>query len=368
MANDKPTQFDVATLAQVSQSTVSAILRQPGRAGSFDPSTRARVIQAARQLNYRPHLAGMSLRSGRTFAIAMAVPAYESITHTIQARIFQGAGERARELGYTLSISTYRHDETQHDDIRLSFRSMLQEARFDGALIYGLFSGESDVREEVLDELHLPHVVLERTSDFSPSINFDHFAGGRMATEHLIRLGRKRIVFLGDNETRTPMHDRCLGYQQALAAAGLEVEPARICAMPNRASYYDMGLGMVHRLLDSRVAFDGVVAAADEFAMLAIQALHARGLRVPEDVAIVGYDDSAAATLASPPLTSVYQDGVAMGRQAMDMLEALIRPAQTSPAAEDFSSDERKDLAADARQQRIIMPELIVRRSCGSPM
>ena len=345
----------MARVAKVSRSTVSAILRSHPDDCPFDEGAKSRVLQAVQQLNYRPHMAAAALRSGRTRDLALVVPNYEAITHTIQARIFEGAGSRAQELGYTLSVCTY----DEKSPIRNSFSELMRESRFDGALLYGLHANQHanqhDDRETVLSDLRVPHIVLEKDSLESASINFNNVAGGRIATEHLLAAGRKRIAFFGYDHS-TPYTNRCEGYRQALEAAGVHVDPALILRRQGKfdgtVHYMEAlarsGRQAVDALIQDGVAFDAVLACTDEVALGAMQQLARHGRRTPADVAVIGFDASPASGLSIPPLASVFHDATTMGRQAIDMLDRMLRNAPKN----------RSEF-----EHRIIEPKLIVRES-----
>lgn len=308
-------------------------------------------MQAVRELNYRPHMAAAALRSGRTRSLALVVPYYNAITHVVQARNFEGAGNRAQELGYTLSVCTY--DESEN--IRNTFNTLLRESRFDGAIIYGDQASQIDAREMALIDLNIPHVVLERNSAQSASVDFDNVVGGRIATEHLLKAGRRRIVFMGFDAAR-PFARRYEGYCAALAEYGLQPDPQRVYPLLRQwtdrkrfINFGESGQAAVEKLLADGVAFDGIVAATDDTAMAAIQHLARCGRRAPDDVAVIGFDDSPTARWFVPSLTSMYLDGVTMGRIAIDLLHDLLQgKAMEQPAC------------------RMITPTLVVRESCGA--
>ena len=159
------------------------------------------------------------------------------------------------------------------------------------------------------------------------TIGCDNVAGGRSAAEHLVAQGRRRIAFLGDATDHYPeFHDRYLGYVAALEAAGLPIDPRlQVPAI----STEEAGTRAAEDLLDRGDPFDAIVAASDLIALAAMRVFVNVGLRVPEDVAIVGFDDIPAASLANPPLTTVVQDAGAAGRRLIDTLLARIRGEPT---------------------------------------
>ena len=148
-------------------------------------------------------------------------------------------------------------------------------------------------------------------SDYS-SVSGDSVAGGRLATEHLLTTGRRRIAFLGGPAWAAEAEERRRGYEQALAAAGLEVDPA-LAVHANWEEPEASAAAAIETLLERDPGIDAVFANSDLFALGAIEALRAHDRRVPEDVAVVGYDDIALAAYANPPLTTIRQDGLLVG-------------------------------------------------------
>ena len=337
----RPSQSDLARACGVSRSAVSAVLLgRPSTAGASE-ATRRRIQTAARRLGYRPHAAAAALRSGCTHALALAVPNLKVTQVNIASQVLRGIGERAHELGYALHICF--HDE--NGDVRASLRRALEESRVDGVFFYAHDRSRQDPRESILREFGLPYVVLENRIARGATIDFDHDSGGRQATAHLLRLGRRRIAFVGREPGIGYADRRQAGYTQALREAGLAPAPELI--RDRDADFASSGSRAVREMIAAGIAFDALFCVGDAAAMTAIQALAEAGRRVPEDVAVVGYDDSPVAALASPPLTSVRQDGVAMGRRAADMLHARVGQPTAS------------------RDTCILPVSLVVRQSCG---
>ena len=178
------------------------------------------------------------------------------------------------------------------------------------------------------------------------SVGCDNVQGGRAVTEHLLSLGRRRIAFIGDASPHCPeFFDRYRGHCEALAAAGVEVVPAlQVEALDSSEK---LGQAGVQSLLERGQKFDAVFAASDLLAIGAMRALADAGLRVPEDVAVVGFDDIPVAAFANPPLTTVQQDTRAAGEVLVQTLLKLIRGEPTEGA--------------------MLPAQVVVRRSCGQP-
>jgi LacI family transcriptional regulator len=190
-------------------------------------------------------------------------------------------------------------------------------------------------------------VVLEKIAPQISSIDFDNVHGATAAAKHLIGLGRRRIGFLGYSERGIPYRRRHEGYRAACLAAGLEVDP-RLTEPLGMDGFAEAGRRGVRHLIESGIDFDALLCVCDETALAAMQTLADYGKRVPAEVAVVGYDDHPLAASATPALTTVRQDGVEMGRRAMEMLHRQIETGDITPS------------------HQLIEPKLIVRRSCGA--
>ncbi len=314
-------------MCSVSRSTVAAVLRNKPSTAAISEATRQKVLAAARQLSYRPHAAAFSLRTRRTHTIAIAVPYLPLLTGTITGRILQGVGQRAQSLGYDLNICSYQ----EGPEARTTFTRLFRESRYDGVLFYGdSATGHDDPREIILSELEVPHVVLEKSARRSVSIAFDNIAGAQQAVAHLASTGHRRIAYVGNSETVSYCRERLQGYRQALAAAGLKFDPQLVFRLhaAEDADYVACGRSAAMANIQRQVDFDAAFCVCDATALGMIQTLLRHGARVPEDVAVVGFDDSMAAALATPSLTTVRQDGVAMGQEAVNLLHTLINGHQ----------------------------------------
>ena len=333
-----PTQHDIARRCRVSRSTVAAVLSKRPSTAVVGDRTRQRVLKTAAALGYRPNAAARSLRSGRTFALALAVPNFSAMRGAISSRIFEGVGQEAMDLGYSVSICHY--DEAHMPS---SLERMLQESRFDGVLLYGDNESDSDPREAILARMGVPFVELEKNRSEYPAVAFDNIGGVRLAVDHLVGHGRRRLAVIATHGGFS--RERLLGFQRALRAHGLDADPRLTVKLP--LGYSDAGRPGVLALLESGAPFDALFCVTDDIAMGAIQTLVEHGRRVPEDVAVVGFDDAPSAWLSNPALTSVQQDGVALGRAAVELLV--------------------RGLAGEAPKSRpqVLPTRLAVRRSCG---
>lgn len=340
-ASGRHSQSDIARACGVSRSAVAAVLGGGPTTTVVGVATRARILAAARRLGYGGNAAARALRSGRTHAVALAIPYPGILRAVIPSQILQGIVERTQQTGYTVHLCTYH----EAGDLRGSLLRTLQESRVDGVFFHAEQRAAADPREAMLRASGVPFVALHKQSSTSSSVDFDHIGGARQAVAHLVRKGRRRIAFVGDQPAVAYAEQRKAGYMQALCDAGIPVDPALILSSSD--DYAESGRRAVMQIVRSGLPCDALFCTSDVAALTAIQELGAHNLRVPGDVAVVGYDDSEPAAWATPALTSVRQDGIEMGRQAVDML--LHRIAQ--PAA--------------GPELRVLPVQLVVRASCG---
>lgn len=327
MSPRRITSFDIAERAGVSQPTVSRALRG---SSSVSEETRKRIEAIARQLNYKVDKNASNLRSQHSNTLALLFfedpsPDDSQINPFFLSML--GSITRACALrGYDLLISFQQLSNDWHTDYEDSRKA-------DGIILLGY--GDYETYRARLEQLvkQGTHFVLWGSSrDGQPGVTVgsDNHQGGLDATRHLIERGRRRIGFIGSASSHYPeFFARYRGYGTALAEAGIEPDPA---LQLDALSTEQDGEVAVQALLDSGAAFDALVCASDLIAIGAMRTLQAVGLSVPEDVAIVGFDNIAAARLSHPPLSSVVQDSRAAGEQLVDTLIAQIMGEPASDA------------------------------------
>lgn len=319
MSTRRPTSFDIAALAGVSQPTVS-------RALSGNPSvsaeTRRRVLEAARELNYTvdKNASGLRTRQSRTIALlffedptpddTLINPFYLSMV---------GAMTRAcAQRRYDLLISFQQLSGDWHVDYEDSHKA-------DGILLLGYgdyVAARPRLEQLVLQGTHFVRWGAARDGQVGVTVGSDNEQGGYLAARHLIDRGLKRIAFLGTIGAGAPeFRERWEGFVRALGEAGIAIdERLRVDAEPTEES----GRAGIRHLTEAGIAFDAVFATSDLTALGAMRELHDAGRRVPDDVAVVGFDDIAAARLSEPPLTTISQDPRQAGEALVETLVARI--------------------------------------------
>lgn len=302
------TILDVAGRARVSPATASRVLS--GSAHAVKTETRRRVLASARALGYLPNMLARSLLKRETSAVGVLVP---DVSNPYYAVILRGIEDAARLTGHAVILgNTDRRRDTQEAYLRT-----LLERRVDGLIVTG---GTFGTRDLALIRAMLPVVVVGRHEVPLSSVRVDNVAAAAAATRHLIELGHRRIACLAGPAASLTAVDRLKGFRRALRGAGLD--PGRDGTVEVEFSPEGGRLGAV-RLCSSAHPPTAVVALSDQLAFGALRGLSELGLRVPDDVSVVGFDDSPIAAFTVPALTSVAIPMHEIGRRAMELLLRL---------------------------------------------
>lgn len=335
---DKTTSFDIAERAGVSQPTVSRALRGDP---TVSEATRKRIEAIALQLNYRIDKNASSLRRGQSRTLALLFfqdpTPDDSLINPFFLSMLGSILRTCALRGYDLLTSFQQLSSNWHVEYEDSRKA-------DGIILLGY--GDFALYQERLERLVAQgtHFVMwgsPRPGQSWTTMGCDNEAGGRAGGDHLIALDRGRIAFLGNASPRYPeFQDRYRGLCTAMAEAGLSADPAlQVDAITTEEAGYEAALDLIGR----GVPFDAIFAGSDLIAIGAMRALEEKGLRVPEDVAIVGFDDIPAAALSHPPLTTIAQDYARAGELLVDALIGQIN--------------------GGSAEQKMLMPRLVVRRS-----
>ena len=303
---------EVAAAAGVSRSTVSRVVNG---STSVSPSALESVQRAIAALNYVPNRAARSLASRQTQAIALVVPEDTSMFFgdPFLAAVVSGIYARLKRSDYVLNLFI------ASDDPGDKTTSYLRSGVVDGAIIVSHHTSDTfiDRIAAAVPVVYGGRPVRQRERDYY--IDVENVKGGRDATAYLIQRGRRRIATITGPLTMPAGIDRLDGYRQALAEAGLEEGP-----IEDGAFTADGGAAAMRRMLESGPAPDAVFVASDLMARGALSVIEGSGLRVPDDIAIIGFDDSPVATSVSPQLTTMRQPSFHQGElMASTLLEIL---------------------------------------------
>lgn len=332
----KPTVREVALRADVSPATVSRVLSSTGRVA---PELRERVHRAVAELGYRTNQVARSLATGRLGVVSLLVP---DLRNPFFAEMARGVEDLLSPAGYALILANT--DDT--DALEQSHIERARELRTAGMIIA---SATDWLRlKHDLNGANCPVVLVNRYHPEAEldGVAVDNYRGGYLAGRHLVELGHRHIAHLGGPPRSPASSERLRGLRAALANAGLDpdgltLEYGTLCM----ESGYEFGL----RLGRTAPAVTAVFAANDLMAMGVLHALHERGLKVPEDLSVIGFDDTPLASLWSVQLSTVRQPRMEMGRQAAQLLLDRMR-GDTSPF-----------------RRIVLLPELIIRGSTGAP-
>lgn len=326
MKTKRPTLRDVAREAGVSYQTVSRVINNNSY---VSPRTRIRVQKAIDALGFRPNRAAQILQTERSHTIEVVMFFYGFNRFLIEM------ARTSHQMGYHFVISAITEAE---------FASTLQGAssRFvDGLILIPLVAVNADYQELMRLTAGVPFIqVGAKLGTDVPAVMYDQAQGGRLATQHLIDLGHRRIAEVSGPLVNYDASDRHEGWMETLKANGLKPGP-----MIEGDFTIDGGYRAMHQLLDIGEKFTAVFIGNDSMAFGAHTALRERGLRVPEDVSMVSFDDIPESAHFSPGLTTVRQDFHLLGRLAVEYVVSMIEDPETPV------------------HQRVLQPRLVTRAS-----
>lgn len=319
-ASSPATIMEVAALAGVSRSTVSRVVNG---GESVSPEALAAVQRAIAELNYVPNRAARSLASRQTLAIGLVVPEDTSrfFGDPFFAAIVTGIHTRLLRSDYVLNLFIASDDPGTDTGRKLT--SYIRGGNIDGAIIVSHHTSDRFVDQIAAS---VPVVYGGRPVEYGPDdyfVDADNIAGARSATAHLIGLGRRRIATITGLITMPASIDRLQGFREAMEAAGLTAAGTADGGFTSGG-----GAAAMQQLLSDGTAPDAVFVASDLMARGALAVLASAGLRVPEDVAVVGFDDSPVATAVTPALTTVRQPSLEQGQAIADVLLQRLSGAQ----------------------------------------
>jgi LacI family transcriptional regulator len=334
----------VAALAGVGVGTVSRVLND---STAVSGSTRMRVLEAIEALDYEPSAAARALSTGRTSTIGVLAPFF---TEPSVVERLRGVTRRLASSGYQVTLFDVERPE-QGD---AALRSLSVKGRVDGLLVVSLPPTATQL--ERLEAAGVPVVLVDRRLEGATAVFTDDEAGGRLATEHLLRLGHERVAFVGDTENGpfgfTSSEARRRGYEAALRDAGVAVHPEYLRRGPHRRDAARVAAG---ELLGLAVPPTAIFAASDHQALGVLEAATMAGVDVPERLSVIGFDDVELARYCG--LTTVAQPLEASGARGADLLlEALaggeprsqelrlelqVRSTTTSPAGSTHAAESR---------------------------
>lgn len=330
-----PTIHDVAQRADVSIATVSRVLNGNARVSE---ESRRRVWEAAAELDYWPNSAARSLTMRRTHVFGVLLP---DLYGEFFSEIIRGIDHAARRQRFQVLLSS-SHADT--GTVLAAARAM--RGRIDGLIMMAPDVESTEAVETI--RRRFPMVLLNPRAPMPPcdSVSIANFEGARAATRHLVSLGHRVIAMLRGPGGNVDAEERLRGYRDGLREAGLEMSAAR--ELPGDFTE-SCGFQRAAALLNLEPRPTAIVCANDSMAIGLISALASRGLDVPRDLAVVGFDDVAISRFVTPALTTVRVDAQGLGRQAVELMLSREEPSLKVPP-----------------KHEVLPAPLVVRRSCGS--
>ncbi len=327
----------VAKRAEVSIATVSRYLNKK----RVSPPAEQRILAAIKELSYSPNRVARSLRARRTMTLGMIIP---DITNPFFPAVVKGVEETARAAGFALTLFNAGEDEEREWECL----QVLQALRCDGAVLIMAPEGPNHARRrEQLQQVKLPTVYVDRAPDFEADIvAADNLHSAQEAVRYLLGLGHTRIGAVTANLAVAVHRDRVEGYRRALREAGLAPSPAyEVRATPTVAD----GYAVTARLLELADRPSAIFVTSNRLTIGAMAAVEAHGLRCPQDVSVIGYDNYEWQDVYHPRMTTVAQPTYLMGTRATELLIGRLTGAVVGPP-----------------QRLLLQSQLVIRESTGA--
>jgi len=354
----KRTIGDIARLAGVSKTTVSRVLNHKP---DVDIATRERVLRIIEEQGFVPSIAASGLASGRRSLIGMLVP---SFTWPQIPALMSGVAEVVEETPYELVL--YSIKETNLKEIRSEVINRVLATQLTAGLL-AVYPGEASEDLTRLYKQGFPVVIIDdQREQTTPWVGTDNATGAYIAVRHLITLGHRRIAHIQGPHEYLVSHDRYSGYLQALLEAGITPDPELVLEgdfMP------PSGRACASKLFELPVEKrpTAIFAAADQMAYGVLAAAEEYGLVIPQDVALVGFDDDAPSAHVRPPLTTIRQPNFEMGQKGIELLLSMLDTSSNAADSRWTSAASDRKRRIDAQPMRVQLPtSLVVRASCGA--
>ncbi len=326
----KPTIRNVAQEAGVSISTVSKVIHQTG---SISEQTRKKVLQAMSKLNYHPDIAAASLRGKRTKVIGLLIP---DISNPFYAEVARSIEDRSCELGFNVMMCNTDNDIEKEK----TYLSLLASQRIDGLVVASAFRS-TDLLEDMVEQgVPIALIASEIPKLSIDTVTVDDYKGGYLATSYLLSLGHKKIAIIVENvRSNVP---RLEAFKDAMEEAELPILDGYII---HTEALIQKGYESALQLLSLQERPTAIFACNDLLAAGVIQAAKEMGLNIPDDLSVVGFDNTVLSTTTSPMLTTVAQPVKEMGLKVVDLLTKEMQAAKPY------------------KERLLLSPELIIRQS-----
>jgi LacI family transcriptional regulator len=321
---------DIAKRANVAISTVSYVLND---SKNVKPETKERIMKIIEELNYHPRMVARSLKTRKTLTIGIIVP---DISNMFFTEIIRGIEDLFNKHDYSVILCNTDEDQSKES----KYIKTLFEKDIDGLIFLGTGKNQQNLLK---NKKNIPVVIVDRKiGDEFNSVMVNNLKGGYLATEYLLKKHHSEVLFLSGSLAVSTYFDRLSGYKEALRANGYAFNEALVhqCEASSDGGYL-----CIEKLFDKSFPFKSIFAANDLIALGAMKALIKRGIKIPEEVSIIGYDNIPTSYLVIPALTTVNQPKYLMGEQAGRLLLKQIK--------EEMNGEE----------QIVLDPELIIRET-----
>lgn len=326
---------DLAAHLNLSPAAVSMVINQTPGSARFPQATQRRIAAAAKKFNYRPNFLARSLRKQQTFTIGVLVP---ELSEGYAALVLAGIEDFLLQAGYFFFVISHRHKKQQLDDYLRLFMDRLVE-------------GIITVDTMLPSAITVPTVAVSGHKRMPGVTNviLDHSRAGMLALSHLMHLGHRKIAFIKGQSFSTDTEARWTSIRQAAGKLGLDIDPELVVQLQEDSPSPILGYDVTKALLAKRRHFTALFAFNDISAIGAIRAILDSGLKVPQDISVIGFDDIQQAAFQNPRLTTIRQPLRRMGELAASTLIARVN--------------------GEAKYPKIVAvePELIVRESTAPP-
>jgi LacI family transcriptional regulator len=348
--SDAVTMRDVANLSGFSPATVSIVLNNAPLARYIAPATKKKIEESARKLGYRPNAMARFLRSKKTNSVGLM---FFDITDPYCTPVLRGIENSLFESSY-VPIFADAHNQRNRFE---RYLEMLLDRHVEALIVVAnwLFVDIHLLADFAKRNIPAATIGWELPGDNVSSVNVDNEAGGRLAIEHLYKLGHRKITFIRGPKTLMDSPLRWKGIQKFAHSVGLEIDQSLALQLPEEFdpnSGFEGGFRLTEELLQRRRKFTAILAFDDLTALGAIRALTKAGVKVPEQCSVIGFDDVAMSALSAPYLTTIRQPLEAMGNLAVNIIMEGIN-----------ASREKRDWTITHHK---VAPELVIRESTGA--
>lgn len=307
----KVTIYDVAKEANVSIATVSKVINKTGR---ISEKTKRRVLDVMKELDYQPNMLASALMGKQTKTIGLLIP---DLANPFFSELARSIEDRGHELGYNLVICSTDYQTDKEN----KYLTLLKQKSVDGFILASGFENLDKVEELIKQEIPVAIVARDFPMFSINAVALDDFMGGYLAASHLIELGHTNIGVIARDVWSN--RERIRGFKQALAEKSLPFFAD--FEYIEDINHVKAGKGITHKYLQSSDRPTAIFACNDLLAIGAIQAAKECGLHVPEELSIVGFDNTMIATIVEPPLTTIAQPIQNMGNEVMNLMVSMIK-------------------------------------------